>query len=441
MTSVYKWRIYCNTEQIWVTKWENSDITPSAVCFNNSSHSVNASSLLIIQTISQEDTLVKNLPLTSFDEVRVAQRTRLLELTSTFGKSTLRDIYTTTGSATIVNNIGDPAFVLSTSGSTDRALIRSAERGRYVAGLQGEVGIDGLLPQTLTGNQYCRFGLYDDNDGIYFIKNATGIAVGILRAGVETIIPRASWNVDLLDGTGPSKHVLDDTNGIIFKIIFSWYGYGSINFNINTTNSVTNRQNNFLVHVYKPGNVTSLKNPNLPISAEINNNGTAGDRSINVAGRQYSLLGDYHPISRVVSHYRTTASINSRVNFIPIISIRKKTGYNSVPIRDFAIDIISSQDLFLELRIRSTLTGAVFGGVSDTASEDTSAEADTTATALSGGKPVYTTLIAGDIKSNIINASNISYIMSENEIITLCARGVSSSNGNVATVLRWTEEW
>jgi hypothetical protein len=46
----------------------------------------------------------------------------------------------------------------------------------------------------------------------------------------ELSIPRSSWNIDPLDGNGPSKYLLDTTQVTMFKIEFSWYGAIGVNF-------------------------------------------------------------------------------------------------------------------------------------------------------------------------------------------------------------------
>ena len=46
----------------------------------------------------------------------------------------------------------------------------------------------------------------------------------------ELSIPRSSWNIDPLDGNGPSKYLLDTTQVTMYKIEFSWYGAIGVNF-------------------------------------------------------------------------------------------------------------------------------------------------------------------------------------------------------------------
>lgn len=55
MTTLYKYRIYCNTENAWVSAWYETDTAPS-VCPNNNTHDVNLNSTQLLQTSG--DTIV-----------------------------------------------------------------------------------------------------------------------------------------------------------------------------------------------------------------------------------------------------------------------------------------------------------------------------------------------------------------------------------------------
>ena len=50
----------------------------------------------------------------------------------------------------------------------------------------------------------------------------------IVSKTVETRIPQSAWNIDKLDGTGPSGYNLDLTKMQMFYIDYSWYGAGAV---------------------------------------------------------------------------------------------------------------------------------------------------------------------------------------------------------------------
>ena len=94
-----------------------------------------------------------------FSELRVSQRTPLIELTSVYGLSNLRDIVTVTGAGSVGSNNSE--FQLSTIASgIDSATLQSSERGRYEPGYAAEAGIGIRLPLPPIGNQVCRWGSF-----------------------------------------------------------------------------------------------------------------------------------------------------------------------------------------------------------------------------------------------------------------------------------------
>ena len=167
-----------------------------------------------------------------FNELMASRRTPVIELTSVYGLSDLRDLVETTGAGTVTNTTVEYQ-VTTTTGATDSATLDSVERGRYMPGYAGQAGIGVRIPLAPTNDQVFRWGMVDDENGAFFGQSvADGIFVAIRRAGVDTIIPQASWNVDPLDGTGPSGLTLNLALGNIFQITFTWYGYGVIEFNV-----------------------------------------------------------------------------------------------------------------------------------------------------------------------------------------------------------------
>ncbi|WP_280526782.1 collagen-like protein [Clostridium bowmanii] len=210
-----------------------------------------------------------------FNELRTAEKMPIIELISVYGLSNLRDITTTTGAGTVGSN--NTEFQLTTTASgADSAALDSSERGRYEPGLAGEAGIGVRLPAPPTGAQVARWGLFDAQNGAFFGQDvANGIFIDIRRAGVDTIVSQSSWNVDKLDGTGPSGATLTLYEGNIYQIVFTWYGYGVIEFRVVIPDPTTLAQEVITVNRFTPTGQMSFADPNQPLRAEINNAGTA----------------------------------------------------------------------------------------------------------------------------------------------------------------------
>lgn len=60
MTTIYKWRLYCVTENTWIYYYlDSSDITGPSLCSNDNAHTINPNSISIIDTISQNVVAIK----------------------------------------------------------------------------------------------------------------------------------------------------------------------------------------------------------------------------------------------------------------------------------------------------------------------------------------------------------------------------------------------
>jgi hypothetical protein len=90
------------------------------------------------------------------------------------------------------------------------------------------------------------------------------------RAVNEQIITQANWNIDKLDGTGPSGLTLDLTKAQIFEPDFQWLGVGRIRFTLNIDGEA------ILVHEDLNANndtAVYMRTPSLPIRYLIRNKG------------------------------------------------------------------------------------------------------------------------------------------------------------------------
>ena len=376
-----------------------------------------------------------------FDELRVAQKTPIVELTSVYGLSSLRDVVTTTGAGTVTNDATEYNLSNTASG-TDSAILESVLRGRYEPGFAGEAGIGVRIPTLPTGAQVGRWGLFDSQNGAFFGVNSTNIFVAIRRGGSDTTIPQSSWNVDKLDGTGPSGATLSLSKGNIFQIVFTWYGYGVIEFRVVIPDPTTLAQEVITVHRFSPTGQTSFVDPNLPLRAQIDNNGTATAYSLFVGGRQYSIIGKYDPTFRVTSERRRITNVTSTLT--PVISFQRKAAFptgsgrtNSVQVDLEEINIISSVDLSYQVLVGGTLNGTFVNYPTATTiipDSETALLVNNTSTTITGGEVVFQGVTGGGAGGTRIlaTAELLDFTLPENAIVTLA---VASIGGAVLTQL------
>jgi hypothetical protein len=103
---------------------------------------------------------------------------------------------------------------------------------------------------------------------IYPAYRGTTAANVIVSKTIDTKIPQSAWNIDKVDGTGPSGYTLDLTKMQMFYLDYSWYGAGAVRWGFRTTKGN-------IVYVHKQMNN--------------NQNATAYMRSGNLSGRYESV--------------------------------------------------------------------------------------------------------------------------------------------------------
>lgn len=380
-----------------------------------------------------------------FSENVVVERTPIIELNSAYGTSALRDVETVSGTGAISSSATGEILLSTGATATSAATLESGERGRYIPGYGAEAGIGIRVPAAPTGNQFARWGLWDDvtpSEGFYWGVDATGIYVGYLNNGAETKIRQSSWNVDKLDGTGKSRITLNQSDGVIYRVNFTWYGYGQILFSIISV--VDNVQQLVPAHSLRITGDTSVRNPNLAVFAQADNGGDAADLDVYVGGRNYSIVGKYVPKRRMTGQER--ASVATATTAKPLMTFRRKSGFldRSVKVQGFEVDV-GTEPVIVEIRLNGTLTAASYATPTNHTAGETALEVDVSATAISGGEVLYTKYfdtanVGRETVSGSTGALAIDLEIPDSQPITLCARTLSGT-GTVVSHMRMTEEW
>jgi hypothetical protein len=386
-----------------------------------------------------------------FGELRVAEKFSIVELTSVYGISSLRDAVTTIGGGTVTND-GTEYNLSNTASGVATAILESVLRGRYEPGFAGEAGIGVRIPTLPISNQVGRWGLFDSQNGAFFGVNSTSVFVAVRRAGTDLIFPQNTWNVDRLDGTGPSGAILNLSKGNIFQIVFTWYGYGVIEFRVVIPNPTTLAQEVITVNRFSPTGQTSFVDPNLPLRAQVDNNGTATAYSLFVGGRQYSIIGKYNPEFRITSERRRITNVTSTLT--PVISFARKTVFpagsgrtNSVQVELEEINIISTTDLSYQVLLGGTLNGTFVNFPTANTiipTNETALLVNNTSTTITGGEVVFQGVTGGGSSSNNILASAelLDFTLPENAFVTLAVENIGGGGSNtVDVVFRVTESW
>lgn len=127
---------------------------------------------------------------------------------------------------------------------------------------------------TLTGITK-EVGQFDDDNGIFF-RSSEGVLSVVIRSNytgspVDNAIIQTNWNLDTLDGNGPSGITLDLTKAQIGIIDYEWLGVGRVRMGF-VINGVI-----YYCHEFNHANLINgvyMSTPNLPLRYSIENDGT-----------------------------------------------------------------------------------------------------------------------------------------------------------------------
>lgn len=211
--------------------------------------------------------------LTTFGQLRVAQRFSLFENVQNYGLDPLSwgTQTATGGTITYSTTTGVTSLtVTGTSGSAARK--RTHTYFIYQAGANQRVIVTVVHSDAGQANQIRRWGYFDANNGLFF--ELSGTTLNVVRrtstsgAPVDTAVAQSAWNGDKLNGTGMSGVTLDITKGSRYEIDLQWLSFGTVRFWINGT----------LVHTFDFANVLALpymRTAQLPLQLEIVNTGAS----------------------------------------------------------------------------------------------------------------------------------------------------------------------
>lgn len=349
------------------------------------------------------------------------------------------ELLVTSGTATLTA----PTIALAvTTTSGSRVVRQTKEYFVYQPGRPEQAEFT-VIFGTGTANCQQMLGVFDDNDGCFLRLNGTTFEA-VIRSSmsgspVDIATSQANFNVDKLDGTGPSGMVLDITKVQLFVIEYQWFGVGPVRFGLYYNGGIA------YFHIVQHTNTFStpyMKRGSLPLRYEIVNTGTtSGATTLTQICCCIQSEAGYEPtgIERTVDT-GTTARAVSGTGSLPLLSIRLKSANNRATIvpETFSVITDAANNFRYQIILNGTLTGASFNSVSATSF----AEFDIAATALTGGTIIASGYVATTIRQAVEDINSllklVSNIAGTSDIITLYVSNISSGV-NYFGSLSWNE--
>ncbi len=263
-----------------------------------------------------------------------------------------------------------------------------------------------------------RIGYFDDNDGFFLHVTAGGALAMGRRADVtgspsDFTVSQAGWNLDKLNGTGPSGLTLDVTKAQILVIDMEWLGAGRVRMGFVINGKI------YYAHEFNHANSIStgvyIGNPNLTLRWEIQSStsGTAATNTLLAICGQVSSEGGYE-----TNGVTASTDMGNTVNAIAsgateeILAIRIKSAnrqYATAFVQALSVIAASSSNFLWRLVVNPTETGA--GTWSDVATGSSIMEKNTTRTVTAGTGIV----VASGYVASAVNATHID----ERPVLTL----------------------
>ncbi len=302
------------------------------------------------------------------------------------------DVTSGTASATHIQEQSTAALTIGTA-SGDKLYRETKKVFSYQPGKSLQVLQTFVLAAPKT-NLRQRVGYFSTHNGFYL--ELDGTTINFVRRSyasgnvVEVRVPQSEWNVDKLDGTGPSDVLLDLSKAQILWSEYEWLGVGSVRLGFAIDGVfITAHQFNHANNI----DTVYMTTASLPCRYEIENTGTTASSS---TMKQICISvisnGGYQKQSISWTASRNTA-VSVGTTYYPLVAIRLAAGREDSVIlpANFAA-LPTTEGNFIISLIRNP--ASITGGTWSTHSND-NVEYNGSATSMTGGTVVGEYFLAG----------------------------------------------
>ena len=296
-----------------------------------------------------------------------------------------------------------------------------------------------------------RVGYYGAANGYYLEQNDSTISF-VERSSVSgsllnTPVAQTSWNVDPLNGSGPSGITLDLTKAQILFMDLEWLGVGTvrIGFVING--------NFYVCHKFHHANIiasTYITTASLPLRYEITNTAaTSGASTLKqicstvLSEGGYELNGSQQAIGIPINSPRTLGTAGT---FYPVISLRLKSTRLDAIVIPSALSVLPITTGNYNWQF--VAAGTTTGGTWTSTGTNSSVEYNTSGTSFTGGRILASGFFSdtnqGGSKADVLKNALFKFQLERNSLsttsyeLTLIVASDSASDTIVAS-LDWEE--
>ena len=388
----------------------------------------------------------------AFGRLRISQPFTLFDSSHRYKDNNLWATSNTAGNSTVTFNANEGVVDLTVDTSNNSEVIRETTNVfSYQPGKS-------LLIFTTTvfapakQNLRQRTGYYGANNGIYLEQDDTTINLvkrsSVTGSIVETRVQQSSWNVDRMDGTGPSGFVLDLSKAQIFWMDIEWLGLGSVR-----TGFIINGQF-VLCHTFHHANIvqtTYMTTASLPLRCEIKNTGITSSSSTMkqicssvISEGGYELNGLQQAVGNTVT---TPTDLTNAGTYYNLISLRLKSTRLDAIVILTAISLLGiTNNAIYNWQVRAT--GTTTGGTWVDAGVDSAIEYKLDSATISGGRILasgfFTSTTQSSVPVDILKEALFKFQLERDGLsqtpyeLTLCCAS-NTAGADVYAYIDWEE--
>jgi hypothetical protein len=268
--------------------------------------------------------------LDAFSRQRVSEPTLLIDLKRVGGVPDLFASNAVSGSGVAAYQINRASTYLTVGAAVGTAVRQSKSRAVYQPG-KGLLHFQTFVLAPGEANLRQRCGYFDPKNGIFLELNGTTLNIVrrtyVTGAAVDTPVAQAAWNIDKLNGSGPSGLTLDPTKPQILVLDLQYLGVGRVRCYFDIGGKL------IPFHQFLNANATLtsvyMANPNLPIRWEIEATGAiAATATLEAICASVNSEGGYE-----ITGVTATQDMGATVEQIPgagfeeILAIRMKSSF------------------------------------------------------------------------------------------------------------------
>jgi len=404
--------------------------------------------------ISSEISFANTPNIDAFGRLRVSNPFTLFDSSHRFDDNGLWSTSTATGGTATFNSAQGLVDLDVTTASGSEVVRETTKVFAYQPG-KSLLVLSTFVMNAAKTNLRQRVGYYGAANGYYLELNNSTVSfverTSVSGSLVNTPVAQASWNVDPMDGSGPSGITLDLTKAQILFMDLEWLGVGTvrIGFVING--------NFYVCHKFHHANIiatTYITTASLPLRYEITNTGATASSSrlkqicsTVMSEGGYQLNGLQQAVGLPVTTPRNLAVAGT---FYPIISIRLKTSPNRLDsiVISTAVSVIATSAAHYNWQV--VATGTTTGGTWVSAGSGASVDYNITGTAFTGGRILASGFFSvsnqGSTQVDILKEALFKTQLERNgltstpfELTLVVASDAGGGGGNILASMDWEE--